>query len=129
MWIIGIIALGLTAMNLWSISRNSFDLKHNLSDEGLFTQGSGYLHIRGSLEEPLLNDPQNKTYLRIPGNVTVENFSDIKSKYGTYIPGIFGKHPLLNNEMINLPYFIGLTLEADGERFCLERKQAICRNK
>ena len=110
-------------MDLWSISRNKFDSKQNLSDEGLFAQGSGYLHIRGSLEEPLLNDPQNKTYLRTPGNVTVEKFSNMKSKCGTYIPGIFGKHPLLNNEMINLPNFLGLILEADGEKFSLEKSE------
>ena len=44
------------------------------AQEGLFTQGSGYLHVRGSLEEHFTDAPQNTTYLRMPGNVTAEKF-------------------------------------------------------
>ena len=103
--------------NFWEITRKSFEVQKNLSDEGLFTQGSGYFHVRASLEENLQDDPQNISYMRIPGNVTVEKRMDSKSKWGTYIPGIFARHPLLNNEMVNLPYFLGLSLEVDKEIF------------
>lgn len=106
--------------NGWTIAEQAFRIEHLKAYEGLFTLGSGYLHIRGSLEEHISGAPQNVTYTRLPANVTSEKFLETKSKWGTYVPGIFGRHPLLNNEMINLPFFLGITPIADGERLDLE---------
>ena len=104
----------------WSIVEPSFDLKTARAYEGLFTQGSGYLHVRGSLEEHLLDDPQNLAYTRMPASVTAEKLPAGKLKWGTYVPGVFGKHPLLNNEMINLPFFIGMAPRVAGEKLDME---------
>jgi len=104
----------------WSIVEPCFDLKTARAYEGLFTQGSGYLHVRGSLEEHLLDDPQNLAYTRMPASVTAEKLPASKLKWGTYVPGVFGKHPLLNNEMINLPFFIGMAPRVAGEKLDME---------
>ncbi|MBK8020631.1 MAG: glycoside hydrolase family 65 protein [Chloroflexi bacterium] len=88
--------------------------------EGLFAQGSGYLHTRGSLEEHLSDAPQNVTYLRRPANVTSEAFPTMASKWGTFVPGIYGNHPLMGKELANLPLFIGIAPYLDGERLDLE---------
>lgn len=71
--------------------------------EGVFTQGSGYLHIRGSYEEGLKAADQNESYMRLPANVTIEKPKHPRSKWGTYVPGITGLHPLLKEELVNLP--------------------------
>jgi len=89
----------------WTVSETEFKIDNNRKFEGLFTIGSGYLHIRGSLEEHFVDAPQNVTYNRMPANVTSEKFPEFKARWGTYVPGIYGKHPLLNSELINLPYF------------------------
>ena len=88
--------------------------------EGLFAQGSGYLHVRGSFEEGLASAPQNVTYLRRPTNVTAEKFPEMKSKWGTFVPGIYGVHPLMGKELANLPYFLELMPTVDGERLDME---------
>jgi kojibiose phosphorylase len=104
----------------WSIIEPVFRRETAKAYEGLFTLGSGYLHVRGSLEEPLDDAPQNETYWRLPANVTAEPMRHPLSKVGTYVPGIYGRHPLLNNELINLPSFIGFVPSFDGERFSLD---------
>lgn len=83
--------------------------------EGLFTQGSGYLHIRGSFEEGLNEAPQDESYMRLPANVTIEKPHHPLSKCGTYIPGITGQHPLLKEVIVNLPNPLFLTVESTNE--------------
>lgn len=83
--------------------------------EGIFAQGSGYLHIRGSYEEGLLAAKQDEEYMRLPANVTVEKSRHPRSKCGTYIPGITGLHPLLKEEIVNLPNPLVIRIYADGE--------------
>lgn len=83
--------------------------------EGAFTQGSGYLHIRGSYEEGLKAARQDEEYMRLPANVTIEKPRHPRSKWGTYIPGITGIHPLLKEECVNLPNPLVLKVCADGE--------------
>lgn len=83
--------------------------------EGAFTQGSGYLHIRGSYEEGLKAAAQDEEYVRLPANVTIEKPRHPRSKWGTYIPGITGLHPLLKEECVNLPNPLVLKVCADGE--------------
>ncbi len=107
----------------WVIAEPAFRAQTALAYEGLFTLGSGYLHVRGSLEEHLSDAPQNVEYTRLPTNVTSERFPEAKAKWGTYIPGVFGKHPLLNAEMINLPWFLALAPGVNGERLDLEKCQ------
>lgn len=104
----------------WTVIESAFDRTTAKAWEGLFTLGSGYLHIRGSLEEHLSDAPQNRSYDRRPTNVTSEEFPDRKSKWGTYVPGVYGPHPTLNNELINLPWLLELTPIVAGERLDVE---------
>jgi trehalose/maltose hydrolase-like predicted phosphorylase len=110
-------------MKEWSLTETDFRIEYAQAYETLFTQGSGYLHIRGSLEEHLLDAPQNLTFMRMPTNVTAEAFPDTKVTWGTYVPGIYGQHPLLSRQMINLPYFLGLILSVEGEKLDMETCQ------
>jgi kojibiose phosphorylase len=93
------------------------------AQEGLFTQGSGYLHARGSLEEHFSDSPQNTTYLRMPGNVTAEKFPATQAKWGTYVAGVFGQHPTLDRQMVNLPFFWLMIPRVDGERLEMGRSR------
>ena len=47
------------------IYENGIDKKTTKQYEGMFTQGSGYMHIRGSYEEGILAEPQNEEYMRM----------------------------------------------------------------
>jgi kojibiose phosphorylase len=105
----------------WALQAAPWRVQHNKHFEALFTLGSGYLNVRASLPEGLGDDPQNVTYMRIPGNVTLEKFRASKSKWGTYVPGFTDRHPLLNDQMVNLPFPLGCVIEANGERLDLER--------
>lgn len=105
----------------WILSETAFSTQSSRAYEGLFTQGSGYLQARGSIEEHFSDSPQNVTYLRMPGNVTAEKFPATQAKWGTYVPGIFGQHPTLDKEMVNLPFFWLLTPSVDGESLDLTR--------
>ncbi len=107
----------------WLIEERHFNPATAKAFEGLFTQGSGYLHVRGSLEEHLRDAPQNETYTRLPANVTSEKFRETRARWGTYVPGVFGPHPLLNSEMINLPWFLGLEPVIAGEKLDLEHSR------
>ncbi len=107
----------------WKIVESAFRAEIARAHEGLFTLGSGYLHVRGSLEEHFSDAPQNVEYTRLPANVTSERFPETKAKWGTYVPGVFGPHPLLNAEMINLPWFLGLAPIVDGERLDVEKSE------
>jgi kojibiose phosphorylase len=107
----------------WSIPEDQFHLTTNRAYEGLFTQGSGVLHVRGSLEEHLFGDPQNQEYTRRPANVTAEKFFETKARWGTFIPGVRGLHPLLNRSLVNLPFFLDLAPFVDGEKLDMEASQ------
>ena len=90
---------------LWCITEEKFSIDTNKHFEGLFTQGNGYMHVRGTFEEGLPGTAQDEEYMRLPVNVTLEKQRHPISRWGTFIPGIVGKHPLLKEEIINLPYF------------------------
>jgi kojibiose phosphorylase len=107
----------------WCFTENGFEISRNKYYEGAFTLGSGYLSVRGSLEEGLSDDPQDEEYLRVPANVTLEKIRPGKSKWGTFIPGIVGRHLLLNDEIINLPWFLEFQIDCDGERLDLEKSR------
>ena len=104
----------------WSVIERKFEIGTAKGQEGLFTLGSGYLHVRGSLEEHLHDAEQNVTYLRKPANVTAESFPEMKVKWGTFVPGIYGRHPVMGKELANLPSFLSLTPSANGEKLDIE---------
>lgn len=99
------------------LTTNTYDKQTMKQQEGAYTIGNGYMHIRGSLDFDLSYAPQNETYWRMPANVTIEKARHPYSKWGTYIPGIVGQHPLLNEEMVNLPYLCGINLMIDQKIF------------
>lgn len=101
---------------LWCIEEDGFSSETSKHYEGLFTQGNGYMHVRGSFEEGLEGTAQDEEYLRMPANVTLEKPRHPESKWGTFIPGIVGRHPLLKEEIINLPYFLSMNLTVAGEK-------------
>lgn len=105
----------------WILEKTGTHVPSLLGIEGLFTLGSGYCHLRSSLEEALPGDFQNRTYFRRSGNVTAEKFVAMKQKYGTYVPGVFGQHPTLNRQMVNLPSPLGIRLIRAGEQMHVER--------
>lgn len=104
----------------WMIEETSFDPAQARAWEGLFTQGSGELHVRGSLEEHLSGAPQDLDYTRRPANVTSEKFVESKARWGVFIPRVRGVHPLLNRGLANLPWILDLTPSVDGEKLDVE---------
>ncbi|MCX7847775.1 MAG: hypothetical protein N2595_07090 [bacterium] len=107
----------------WALEWPAFDVAQNRHYEALFTMGGGLLNVRASLPEGLTDDPQDVTFLRTPGNVTIETFRTAKSKWGTYVPGFMDRHPLLNEQMVNLPFPLGLAVWADGEKLDMEHSR------
>ncbi|MBE2183532.1 MAG: glycoside hydrolase family 65 protein [Anaerolineae bacterium] len=105
----------------WSLGEAEFNLEKARANEGLFTLGSGYMHVRGSLEEHLANAPQNLSYMRRPANVTAEAFPYMPVKWGVFVPGIYGLHPLMGKELANLPSFLSLTPSIAGEKLDMQQ--------
>lgn len=106
---------------LWCLKEDGYHAELHKYYEGLFTQGNGYMHVRGSFEEGCSDAPQDEEYLRFPDNVTLEKPRHPKSKQGTFIPGIVGRHPLLKEEIINLPFYLGLEFRSGGESLDMDR--------
>lgn len=106
---------------LWCLKEDGYHAELYKYYEGLFTQGNGYMHVRGSFEEGCSDAPQDEEYLRFPDNVTLEKPRHPKSKQGTFIPGIVGRHPLLKEEIINLPFYLGLEFRSGGESLDMDR--------
>ena len=105
----------------WILKESEFKVNTAMAYEGLFTLGSGYLHTRGSLEENVGNEPQNITNPR-PAFANASAFKHggvQKTKWGTYVPGVFAHHPNLNEELVNLPYFLGIEPTVAGEKLDL----------
>ncbi len=98
------------------LEETEYNPELNKTYEGLMAQGNGYLHIRGSFEEGLLDAPQNEEYMRTMKSVTTEVQQHPLSKCGTYLPLIMGKHPALEEVILNLPFFMDISLWADGEK-------------
>lgn len=108
----------------WILHEQSpFEIARAKGYEGVFTLGSGYLHVRGSLEEHLADAPQNVSYMRRPANVTAETFPYMPVKWGVFVPGIYGLHPLMGKELANLPSFLSLTPSVNGEKLDLQHSR------
>ncbi len=100
----------------WCLIEEGYKKDFGKHYEGLFTQGNGYMHIRGSFEEGVSGAVQDEEYLRMPANVTLEKPRHEESKWGTFIPGVVGNHPLLKEEIVNLPYFLYMDFTVAGEK-------------
>lgn len=105
----------------WCILEDQFDINNNKRYEGMFTQGSGYFSMRGSLEES--PNPFLKADLLGACNVTAVEPNEFPHKWGVYVPGITGMHPNVNQEIINLPWFAGFELEFESESFSMEHSR------
>ncbi|MEO2074894.1 MAG: glycosyl hydrolase family 65 protein [Bacillus sp. (in: firmicutes)] len=105
----------------WIISEGPFQIERLKHYEGAFTTGNGYLSIRGALEEGILEEKQSLEYMRLPMNVTLEKSHHMKSKWGTFVPGIVGNHPLLKEVMVNLPNMIGWSVWFNEEPLRMEQ--------
>ena len=103
--------------SIWSIVESSFDVTAAKAYEGLFTLGSGYLHVRGSFEEHLADAPQG--VVSAPGHDEYRR----KVKWGAYVPGIYGTSPSARRQIVNLPFFLDLAPEIDGERLDMEQSR------
>lgn len=102
------------------ISNKGYNPADNKHYEGAYAQGNGYLNVRASFEEILSGATQGDVYWRLPANVTLEKARHPVSKWGLYVPGIYGKHPILGEEIVNLPYGIGMNLYHANERLDME---------
>lgn len=97
------------------LQETSYQAAHSKHYEGAMAQGNGYMHLRASFEEGLDCEPQDAQYMRLPANVTLEKPRHPRSKCGTYVPGVTGRHPLLNEEMVNLPNPLRVLPTLNGE--------------
>ncbi|MEI6287051.1 MAG: glycosyl hydrolase family 65 protein [Bacillota bacterium] len=107
--------------NTFILRETEFAIDKNMHYEGAMTIGNGYINLRGAFEEGLDSQPQDLEYIRIPANVTLEKSRKTQSKFGTYIPGVTGNNPLLNEVIVNLPHIINFTLVVDGENMDMEK--------
>jgi kojibiose phosphorylase len=116
-----------TADSSWIVHEHRFDPDRIPHFEGLFTLGSGLLHVRGSLEEKLPGYDPSYEYLRTPTNVTAEAHPRRISGWGVYLPLVTGRHPLLNEVVVNLPWPLELALSQGGERLTAQSAETYSR--
>ena len=105
----------------WCAIEDDFDLTRVRHNESVMALGTGFLTLRSSFDEGFSDDEQNLTYDRMAMNVSLEVVPSKKSRWGTFIPLVQGKHPFWNVGVINLPYMLGMEVFADGERLDMER--------
>ena len=104
----------------WCVIEDDFDISRVRHNESIMALGTGYLTIRSSFDEGFSDDEQNISYDRKAVNVSLEVVPAKKSRWGTFIPLVQGRHPFWNTGVINLPYMLGLELYADGEKLDME---------
>lgn len=102
-------------MNTFLLEERDFNRNNSKAYEGLFAQGNGYLSVRGSFEEGLMDAPQNEEYNRTMKSVTTEVQRSPLSKWGVYVPLIMGYNPFLEEVILNLPYFLSICFTLDGQ--------------
>lgn len=107
----------------WCIFERQFDIRKNRHYESVFSLGTGYMITRATIEEGFDDDDQSFEYTRFMDNTTLEQGHDSKSRWGTFIPVIQAEHPTLRTGIVNLPYYLGLVIRVDGEKFDLEKNQ------
>ena len=104
----------------WSSHEGEFSVEANRHYESIFALGTGYMTVRSSIEEGFGDDDQSYEYMRMPVNVTLEKLRETKNRYGTFLPVVQSKHPLLRTGLTILPWFLGLVVSVDGERLDME---------
>ena len=108
------------AGNNWSSEEGEFKVQGNRHYESIFALGTGYMTVRSSIDEGFSDDDQAYDYMRMPVNVTLEKLRETKNRYGTFLPVVQSKHPLLRTGLTNLPWFLGLVVTVDGEKLDME---------
>jgi len=104
----------------WCVIEEKFDVERIRHNESVMALGTGFLTIRSSFDEGFTDDEQNISYDRKAMNVSLEVVPVKKSRWGTFIPLVQGRHPFWNVGVVNLPYMIGLEVYADGEKLDME---------
>jgi len=104
----------------WCVIEDTFDVSRIRHNESVMALGTGFLTTRSGFEEGLSDDEQNLTYERKAMNVSLETVPAGKSRWGTFIPLVQGRHPHWNVGVINLPYMLGFEVYADGEKLDME---------
>ena len=104
----------------WCVVEDTFDVTRVRHNESIMALGTGFLTTRSSFDEGFTDDEQNISYERKAMNVSLEVVPTKKSRWGTFIPLVQGRHPHWNVGVINLPYMLGLEVYADGERLDME---------
>ncbi len=107
----------------WCVVEDGIDVGANQHWESIFALGTGYVTTRASIDEGFDTDDQSFEYDRIPGNVSLETMPARKSRWGTYMPVVQGRHPLWREGIVNLPYYLGLIVTVDGEKLDLEKSK------
>ena len=104
----------------WCVIEDNFDITRVRHNESVMALGTGFLTIRSGFDEGFADDEQNISYNRMAMNVSLEVVPVKKSRWGSFIPLVQGKHPFWNVGVINLPYVLGLEVYADGEKLDME---------
>ena len=107
----------------WCVVEDSFDVEKIRHYESVMALGTGNMTTRSSFDEGLEDDEQNLEYDRIPGNVSLEVIPSRKSRWGTFIQLVQARHPFWNVGIVNLPYYLGLVVYADGEKLDMEKSK------
>lgn len=107
----------------YKIVQDHFSEEENKYYEGVLAQGNGYFHVRGTFEEGLLDAPQDERYVRSMKSVTTEQQRHPLSKQGTFLPLIMGQHPFLEEVVVNLPFFMGITVCSGDEKLDMVRSR------
>ena len=104
----------------WCVVEEAFEVTRIRHNESIMALGTGFLTTRSSFDEGFTDDEQNISYDRKAMNVSLEVVPTKKSRWGTFIPLVQGRHPFWNVGVINLPYMLGFEVYADGEKLDME---------
>ena len=104
----------------WCVIEDNFDVSRVRHNESIMALGTGYMTTRSSFDEGFYDDEQNLTYERMAMNVSLEVVPSRKSRWGTFIQRVQGKHPHWNIGIVNLPYYLGFEVFADDEKLNME---------
>lgn len=96
----------------WNLNENNFahTLTHYKKNESLMCLANGYLSVRGSFEEDLLQTGHAGTYL-----------NGLYEVYDLHYGEKFTGFPDVSQAMINLPDPLSMTLEVEGETLSLKQ--------
>ena len=105
----------------WCVIEAAFEVARIRHNESVMALGTGYMTTRSSFDEGFSEDEQNLEYDRIPGNVSLEVIPAKKSRWGTFIQLVQARHPFWRTGIVNLPFYLGLVVYADGEKLDMEK--------